>query len=60
MEVDFSYDIIQHDKLKVHVNANWSYYRTKILDLIVVESLSLGESSTVSGRATEGYPLRVF
>ena len=60
MEVDFSYDIIQNDDFNVNINANWSYYRNKVLDLKGVESIRLGGLSAVSGRAVEGYPLGVF
>ena len=60
MEVDFTYDIISINDFTISLNANWSFYRNKVLDLKGVESIRLGGLSAVSGRAVEGYPLGVF
>lgn len=60
MEVDLGYEIINRNDFSINVNANWSYYRNKVLDLKGVESIRLGGLSAVSGRAVEGYPLGVF
>ena len=53
MEVDFSYDIFALNDFKISLNANWSFYRNKVLDLKGVESIRLGGLSAVSGRAVE-------
>ena len=42
MEVDFSYDIFSLNDFKISLNANWSFFRNKVLDLKGVESIRLG------------------
>ena len=60
MELDLGYNIFSNNDFNISINANWSYYRNKVLDLKGVESIRLGGLSAVSGRAVEGQPLGVF
>jgi TonB-linked SusC/RagA family outer membrane protein len=60
VELDLGYQILQSDEFSWNVNLIYSRIRNKVLDLRGVQSIDLGGTAQISGRAVEGQPLGAF
>ncbi len=59
-EVEFSYDIVKTQDLRISLDANWNRNRNKVTELFGTESLFLGGFTGTSSRAVVGQPVGVL
>lgn len=60
IELDLGYQIIENEDFGWNLNVVYSRIRNKVLDLRGVQSIDLGGTAQISGRAVKGQPAGVF
>lgn len=60
VEIDLGYQLFDRKEFRWSIDLIYSRIRNKVLDLRGVESIDLGGTAQITGRAVEGQPLGVF